>query len=313
MSNAIATPEETKVTEYINDYEYTEKEARELVTIESEMSQIKNQMERVNFEGSMKLGRHLNEIYEKGLYAKQYGADNFAKYCRDKWGFEQRYARNLRLASMVLSLLNSGTGVPHFTAEKQVRPLTEVLTRYAQPAEDNGQKRTYSANALKKAKKDLKEVAKLIERDVKTGKNITQKLVKSCVDEYLESISVEEMETVTKNFEKDDAKEVQAKAINEEPRRIKKNRKTVAEIQAEFEAQQKKHEEEMKPYEDRTEEGLNEIDKVFDDTEIPDDWRYHCDKLKEIIIRENKKGWRDRNPGAFFKVMDEAKKLIEWT
>lgn len=72
------------------------------------------------------VGNALLEIRDEKLYRLDYGT--FEEYCQERWGFNDRRARQLISAAETVATLKSGTVVPLLipTTERIVRPLTKL-------------------------------------------------------------------------------------------------------------------------------------------------------------------------------------------
>lgn len=91
-------------------------------------SQRLNQLESIieqGFQTFVDVGNALLEIRDNRLYRAEY--NTFEDYCRERWGFTDRRARQLMSAAETVTNLQTGTIVPVFPqTESQARPLSKL-------------------------------------------------------------------------------------------------------------------------------------------------------------------------------------------
>lgn len=79
---------------------------------------------KTNIGAFYEVGRALMEIRDKSLYKDVLGFDTFEAYCKERWDFTGRYARDLMASTRVIENIGSGTIVP--ATETQARPLARL-------------------------------------------------------------------------------------------------------------------------------------------------------------------------------------------
>jgi hypothetical protein len=110
----------------------------------------------------VEVGNSLKKIHDEKLYREDYFT--FDEYCKERWDFTDRYARNLISGSEVNENLKSGTIVPKILpqTESQARPLAKVKNPELQ-----------------------RQAWGKVEEAIETGKTLTAKLVQDKVNEVI--------------------------------------------------------------------------------------------------------------------------------
>ena len=77
-----------------------------------------------NLNAFYEVGRALMEIRDNNYYSDVLGYETFEAYCRERWDFTGRYARDLMASTRVIENIGTGTIVP--VTESQCRPLAKL-------------------------------------------------------------------------------------------------------------------------------------------------------------------------------------------
>ncbi|MCU7836508.1 MAG: hypothetical protein KZQ83_14825 [gamma proteobacterium symbiont of Taylorina sp.] len=125
----------------------------------------------------------LIEIRETRLYIENY--DNFEDYCKDKWSFSGRHARNLMAASKVLNNM-TGTVVP--LHERQTRELSKL------PPEEQESIWKETQESTSKEQPTAKEIKTIID-----SKKIPES--ESCMKLVVDNDNTDESETDTYQYD----------------------------------------------------------------------------------------------------------------
>jgi hypothetical protein len=102
----------------------------------------------------VEVGESLSAIRDGRLYRETH--TTFEAYCRDRWGFTDRRARQLMEAAGI------GTMVPEITTERQARELAKVEPAKRQEVVERAQEATggkITAAAIREARQEAQDVA----------------------------------------------------------------------------------------------------------------------------------------------------------